>query len=112
MKGQVGGKRSTVCTHRYAESECLLKNKSTKHNKYVVNKKNSSILMISVSQNFLQNQSGFLTNKLCPFLFVSTFAIAFMKHRGLILGLCFSFRVGNSCVEGSEVKCFNAIAEG
>ena len=33
MKEQVGEKRSTVCTHRYAD--CLLKNVSTKHNKYV-----------------------------------------------------------------------------
>jgi hypothetical protein len=32
---QVGEKRSTVCTHMYADS--LLKNTSTKHNKYVVN---------------------------------------------------------------------------
>jgi nitrite reductase/ring-hydroxylating ferredoxin subunit len=34
IKEKVGEKRSTVCTHRYAD--CLLKNTSTKHNKYVV----------------------------------------------------------------------------
>jgi hypothetical protein len=34
---QVGEKRSTLCTHRYAD--CLLKNTSTKDNKYVVNQK-------------------------------------------------------------------------
>ena len=37
IKEQVGKKRSTVCTHRYVD--CLLKNTSTKHNKYVVNQK-------------------------------------------------------------------------
>jgi hypothetical protein len=37
IKEQVGEKRSTVCTHRYAD--CLLINMSTKHNKYVVNQK-------------------------------------------------------------------------
>jgi hypothetical protein len=37
IKEQVGEKRSTVCTHRYAD--CLLKNTSTKENKYVVNQK-------------------------------------------------------------------------
>jgi hypothetical protein len=44
IKEQVGDKRSTVCTHRHANS--LVKNTSTKHSKYVVNKKNSSMLMI------------------------------------------------------------------
>jgi hypothetical protein len=37
IKEKVGEKRSTVCTHRYAD--CLLKNTSIKHNKYVVNQK-------------------------------------------------------------------------
>jgi hypothetical protein len=37
IKEQVGEKRSTVCTHRYAD--CLLKNTSTNHSKYVVNHK-------------------------------------------------------------------------
>jgi hypothetical protein len=37
IKEQVDEKRSTVCTHRYAD--CLLKNTSTKENKYVVNQK-------------------------------------------------------------------------
>jgi hypothetical protein len=36
-KEQVGEKRSTACTHRYAD--CLLKNTSTIQNKNVVNKK-------------------------------------------------------------------------
>jgi hypothetical protein len=35
IKEQVSEKRSTVCTHKYAD--CLLKNTSTKHNQYVVN---------------------------------------------------------------------------
>jgi hypothetical protein len=35
IKEQVGEKRSTVCTHRYAD--CLLKNTSTRHNNYFVN---------------------------------------------------------------------------
>jgi hypothetical protein len=35
IKKQVGEKRSTVATHRNAD--CLLKNTSTKHSKYVVN---------------------------------------------------------------------------
>ena len=37
IREQVGEKRSTVCTHRYAD--CLLKKTSTKENKYVVNEK-------------------------------------------------------------------------
>jgi hypothetical protein len=37
MKEQVGEKRCTVSTHRYAD--CLLKNMPTKHKKYVVNQK-------------------------------------------------------------------------
>jgi hypothetical protein len=37
IQEQVGEKRSTVCSHRYADY--LLKNTSTKHNKYVVNQK-------------------------------------------------------------------------
>ena len=36
IREQVGEKRSTACTHRYAD--CLLKNTSTK-DKYVVNNK-------------------------------------------------------------------------
>jgi hypothetical protein len=38
-------------THRYAD--CLLKNTSTKDNKYMLSIKNSSMLMISVSENIL-----------------------------------------------------------
>ena len=37
IKETVGEKRSTACTHRFAD--CLLKNTSTKHSKYVVNQK-------------------------------------------------------------------------
>jgi hypothetical protein len=37
MKEQVGEKRCTVSTHRYAD--CLLKNIPTKHKNYVVNQK-------------------------------------------------------------------------
>ena len=36
-KDQVGKKRGTVCTHSYADD--LLKNTSTKDNKYIVNQK-------------------------------------------------------------------------
>ena len=46
----------------------VFRNMSTKHNKYVVNKK--SILMISAQKTFKQNQSVFcflLQNKICPF---------------------------------------------
>jgi hypothetical protein len=37
IKEQVGKKRRTLCTHRYAD--CLLKNRFTNHSKYVVNQK-------------------------------------------------------------------------
>ena len=67
IKEQIDEKRSTVCTHRYAD--CLLKNTSTKHSKYVFNKKNSSMLMISVSENlFGRIRVFFLQDKICPFL--------------------------------------------
>jgi hypothetical protein len=37
----------------------------------------------------------------------------FMKHSWTnSFNLSFSLRVGNTCVEGKEVKCFNAIAGG
>jgi hypothetical protein len=45
IKEQIGEKRNTVCTHRYAD--CLLKNTSTKHNKYVVNQKLEHVENIS-----------------------------------------------------------------
>jgi hypothetical protein len=49
IKKQVGEDRSTVNTH--LNSDCLLKNTSIKHDKYVVIT-NSSMLMISVWENF------------------------------------------------------------
>jgi hypothetical protein len=50
IKEQVGEKRSTVCTHRYAD--CLLKNTSTKHNKYAVNQKLELVENISFRKLF------------------------------------------------------------
>ena len=50
IKEQVGEKRSTVCTHRY--TNCLLKNTSTKHNKYVVNQKLEHVEDISFRELF------------------------------------------------------------
>ena len=50
IKEQIGEKRSTVCTHRYAD--CLLKNTSTKHIKYVVNQKLEHIEDISFRELF------------------------------------------------------------
>ena len=47
---QVGEKMSTVCTHRYAD--CLLKNTSTKHSKYVVNQKLELVEDISFRELF------------------------------------------------------------
>jgi hypothetical protein len=45
IKEQVGQKRSAVCTHGYAD--CLLKNTSTKYNKYGVNQKHEHVDDIS-----------------------------------------------------------------
>jgi hypothetical protein len=50
VKEQVGERRSTVCTHRYAD--CLLKNTSTKYNKYVVNQKLELVDDISLRELF------------------------------------------------------------
>jgi hypothetical protein len=50
MKEQVGEKRCTVSTHRYAD--CLLKNMPTKHKKYVVNQKLENLDDISFWQLF------------------------------------------------------------
>ena len=61
IKEQVGEK-STVCTHRYAG--CLLKNTSTKDNKYMLSINNSSMLMILVSENFLVESELFSLNKI------------------------------------------------
>jgi hypothetical protein len=49
IKEKVGEKRSTVCTHRYPD--CLLKNTSTKHNKYVVNQKHEQVLVGSTGKD-------------------------------------------------------------
>ena len=53
---------STVCTHRYAD--CLLRNTSTDHKKYVVNQKLDA-LMISVTEIFLVESEWFFV---CLFL--------------------------------------------
>ena len=50
IKEQVGEKSSTVCTHRYAD--CLLKNTSIKHSKYVVNQKLEHVEDISFRELF------------------------------------------------------------
>jgi hypothetical protein len=53
--------RGTVCTHRYAD--CLHKNTSIKHNKYVVNQNLEHVDDISFRESVF-----FLQNKICPFL--------------------------------------------
>jgi ribosomal protein S24E len=58
IKEQVGEKRSTVCTHRYAD--CLLKNMSTKHNKYVVNQKLEHVVDTGASQEKRKEASPIL----------------------------------------------------
>ena len=50
IKEQVDKKRSTVCTHWYAN--CLLTNTSTKHNKHVVNPKLEHVDHISFREPF------------------------------------------------------------
>ena len=50
IKEQVGEKRSTACIHRFAD--CLLKNTSTKHSKYVVNQKLQYVDDISFREPF------------------------------------------------------------
>jgi len=65
IKEQVGEKRSTVSTHGYVD--CLLKNTSTKHNKYDVNQKHVHVDE-SVSENILVESvfSFSFQNKICP----------------------------------------------
>ena len=62
IKEQVGEKRSTICTHGYANF--LLKNAPTKHNKYVVNQTLEYIdnigFRIRSFHNSLRN-TGFVT---------------------------------------------------
>ena len=57
---------NTVCTHRYVD--CLLKNMSTKGNKYVVNEKLEHVDDISFRELFDRIIVVFLQNKICPFL--------------------------------------------
>ena len=66
IKKQVAEKRSTVCTHRYAD--CLLKNTSTKENKYVVNQQLEHVDDISFRELFGRIRVIFSQNKICPFL--------------------------------------------
>ena len=47
--------------------DCLLKNTSTKHNKYVVNQKFEHVEDKS-SENFLVESEWYSTNKICLFL--------------------------------------------
>ena len=56
IKEQVDDKRGTVCTHRF--TNCLLKNISTKHNKYVINQNLEHVDDISFRKlNYLAFQS-------------------------------------------------------
>ena len=66
IKEQVGQKRSAVCTHGYAL--CLLKNTSTKYNKYGVNQKHEHVDDISFRELFGRIRVVFFQNKICPFL--------------------------------------------
>ena len=67
IKEQVGEKRSTVRTLR--DADCLLKNTTTKHKKYVVNQKLEHVDDISFRERFGRIKVGFfLQNKICPFL--------------------------------------------
>jgi hypothetical protein len=58
-KEQIAEKRTTVCTHRYAD--CLLKNTSTKNNKYVVNQKLEHVVDISFRELFGKIRADFFT---------------------------------------------------
>ena len=88
---------------------CLLKNTSTKHNKYAVNQ-NVSMLMISVSQNVLVESEYlfFLENKICPILSQGLPFFCSWNTVGPTALTCLA--VGNSCIEGTVVKCCNGIA--
>ena len=66
IKEQISEKRSTACSHIYAD--CLLKNTSTKHNKYVVNQKLGHVDDISFRERFSRIRVFCLQNKICPFL--------------------------------------------
>ena len=71
--------------------------------------KNWSMLMKSVSENFFVESEWvfcLLQNKICPFLYIALrWLFLFMKTVGPTPVVC-------SCVEGREIKCFNAIAGG
>jgi hypothetical protein len=57
IKEHVSEKRSTACTHRYAE--CQLKNTPTKQNKYIVNRKLEHVddsVLVEPEFFFLQNK--------------------------------------------------------
>ena len=108
------GTNRRVCTHRYAD--CLLKTgPSNIANMWSI--KNSSMLMISVSENFLVESEWFffLQNKICPFL--AQGICIYVGHSfswntvGPTPHSVLQLRVRNSCVDGRKVKCFNAIAE-
>jgi hypothetical protein len=78
------------------------------------------MLMISISENFLVELECFFcfffTKYICPFL-VQGICI-YVGHSFYETQLdqlpefVLQLRVRNSCVEGREVKCFNAIAGG
>ena len=98
-------------------TDCLLKNTSTKHNKYVVNEKLENVDDISFRELFGRMNQCFIFYfyKICPFLahnvFVFTLAILLYETQlNQIPSYVLQLRVRNSCVEGREVKCFNVIA--
>ena len=66
IKEQVSEKRSTVCTHGYAD--CMLKNTSTKYSKYGVNQKHEHVDDIIFRELFGRIRGCFFLNKICPFL--------------------------------------------
>ena len=74
MKERVGKRRNTVGFHR--NSDCLLENKSTKHNKYVVNQNLEHLddissrcmsIMRFLSNNVLVELGGHIVNKSSAF---------------------------------------------
>ena len=73
--------------------------------------------MISVSENFLVESEWVFFYKIRSVpswhkIFVSTLAILFHETQlDQLPHSVLQLRVRNSCVDGREVKCFNAIAE-
>ena len=73
IKEQVGEKKRTVCTHRYAD--CLLKNTSTKHSKYVVNQKLEDIDDVSFREHLGRMRADFYKIRSVSSIYVLSFAL-------------------------------------